>query len=406
MEGWSEKTIEDVAQVNMGQSPDSIYYNSEGKGLPFLQGCAEFTARYPETSVYTSVVKKFVEAGSILFSVRAPVGKINISDKQYCIGRGIAGISSKNIDFDYLYHLLINIEDDINKLSKGSTFSSINSTELKTFRIYTPDSPREQQKIASILSTIDKNIELTEQLIAKQKNIKTGLMHDLLSYGIDEKGQIRSPQTHSFIDKNGIVVPEEWEVDIIGRVFDIYSGSTPSTNIIEYWNGDINWITPNDLNKVRHIYINESERKITKSGLKSCSTTLLPKHTIVMSSRAPIGYLAISTNNFCTNQGCKSFIFKDKDKHITEFFLFVLSFYMRKIKELGTGTTFQEISKTDLLSVKIPFPKEKDEQQRIVDIILKQDQIISEQETKLEKLKSIKKGLMEDLLTGKVRVNY
>ena len=308
-----------------------------------------------------------------------------------------------------LLSYILQFNDFQNKVKNvigGSTIPTLSQKEFNKLTINLPINISEQQKIAAILSAIDENIEITERLILKQKNIKAGLVHDLLSYGIDKQKQIRSPHSHRFVVKNGIVIPEEWDVDKIENIFDIYSGSTPSTNIFEYWNGTINWLTPTDLNKVNHIYIKESERKITKEGLSSCSAILLPKNTIVMSSRAPIGYLAISTNDFCTNQGCKSFVFKNKEKHVTEFFLFILSFYMKNIKELGTGTTFQEVSKTDLLSVALPFPKERDEQQYIVNIVLKQDLMISEQETKLEKLKFIKKGLMEDLLTGKVRVNY
>lgn len=270
--------------------------------------------------------------------------------------------------------------------------------------LFIPISLTEQRKIAEILTTIDQNISQTEQLIDKYKKIKDGLLHDLLTFGIDENGKIRNPQTHSFVIKKGMLVPEEWEVDEINNIFDIVSGSTPSTSVAEFWDGNINWITPYDLNKIAHFYISESSRKITELGLQNCSAKKIPANSIVMSSRAPIGYLAIPLIEYTTNQGCKSLIIKNNERDLAEFYILILKFYINKIKNLGTGTTFTEISKTDLGTVFLPFPKIKEEQNKIAKIIFKQDQLIEAEQTNLHKLQELKQGLMQDLLTGKVRV--
>jgi len=102
VEGWKKEFLGRVAQLTMGQSPDSKYYSEEENGLPFLQGCAEFEARFPKHKMYCSQTKKLAHAGSILFSVRAPVGKSNIADRDYIIGRGLAAISGIDVDQSYL----------------------------------------------------------------------------------------------------------------------------------------------------------------------------------------------------------------------------------------------------------------------------------------------------------------
>ena len=184
----------------MGQSPDSKYYFEEENGLPFLQGCAEFTDRIPKYSSYCSQAKKVAHAGSILFSVRAPVGKINIADREYIIGRGLAAITGIEIDQTYLEHYLKYEEGRFRNVSQGSTFEAINSSELNGWSIQHPSSKPEQTRIAEILSTLGRAIEQTEALIAKQQRIKTGLMQALLNRGIDEHGNLRSEDTHQFKD--------------------------------------------------------------------------------------------------------------------------------------------------------------------------------------------------------------
>lgn len=183
----------------------------------------------------------------------------------------------------------------------------------------------------------------------------------------------------------------------IREVSKVYSGATPKTEIPAYWDGDLLWITPNDLSKLDGIYFYDTERKITNDGLKSCSAHLLPKGTIVMSSRAPIGYLAIGAEEFCTNQGCKSLLFDDRFDSL--FFYYNLQRYVSKLKQLGEGTTFAEISKSYLEEFEMEYPVAKSEQTRIAQILSKADQAIEQTEKLIAKYQRIKTGLMQDLLT-------
>ena len=277
----------------------------------------------------------------------------------------------------------------------------MNNTVAKIL-LFFPSFLPEQQKIAEILETVDETIEKTDAVIEKYKRIKRGLMQNLLTKGIDKKGEIRSEKTHKFKDSPLGRIPEEWEVVELGVVGSIVSGSTPSTNKAEFWNGNIVWITPDDLSKLENKYICTSSRKISKKGLQRCSAKMIPKNSIVISSRAPIGYLAISKVDMATNQGCKSIVLKNLFD--VEFIYYCLHLYITKMIMLGSGTTFSEISKTELNKLKIVIPKFKEEQQCITSILFQIDETVEKEQNYKEKLERIKQGLMEDLLTGKVRV--
>ncbi|MDR1715981.1 MAG: restriction endonuclease subunit S [Prevotella sp.] len=327
--------------------------------------------------------------------------------------RGVVGstfskfeiLDKEKIHNIYLYYFLQNKFEWIQNRRTGTGVPHV-PKDLKTeLCIIYPTNFHEQQKIASILSTIDKNIELTEQLIAKQKNIKTGLMHDLLSYGIDESGQIRSPQTHSFVEKNGIAVPEEWECKSISEVINIINGGTPSTSNPLFWNGDIYWLSVDDFNKGER-FVYKAQKTITSLGLQKSSTNILKKGEIIISARGTVGVIAQIGTDMAFNQSCYGISLKSEEIYSNDYIYYFLYFYFKESKVITAGSTFDTIKKSTFDEIYIFFSKDKQEQVKIISLLTKQDQIISEQETKLEKLKLIKKGLMEDLLTGKVRVNY
>jgi len=139
----------------------------------------------------------------------------------------------------------------------------------------------------------------------------------------------------------------------LGQIASIYNGSTPSTNNEEYWNGDIIWITPKDLSNQNQKYILKGERTITQKALSN--TKLLPKGTVLLSSRAPIGLLSISTTELVTNQGFKNIVVKADILH-NEFLYYYLKLKRNELNNLGSGTTFKELSKSTLEKYKIKLP--------------------------------------------------
>lgn len=161
---------------------------------------------------------------------------------------------------------------------------------------------------------------------------------------------------------------EGWKPYQLGDVAEIIGGGTPSTGIAEYWDGTISWLTPRDLTNYNYRYIKKGERSITESGLRNSSTRMLPKGTVLLTSRAPIGYLAIAENPVCTNQGFKSFI-ADDTKVDNLFLYYMLKNNIEQIKSLGTGTTFAEVSGNILKGVEFIFPESISEQYRIASIL-------------------------------------
>ena len=179
---WVEKKLGEISLIKMGQSPSSIFYNFEGKGLPLIQGNADVVNRKSIVRIYTSQITKQCEAGDILLSVRAPVGTVGKASRESCIGRGICAIKYAN---DYIYQYFIFIENNWSQYSKGSTFDSINSDELYDIKIKLPNSNNEQTAIAMILTDMDKEIADLEAKRDKYRLLKSGMMQKLLT------GQIR-----------------------------------------------------------------------------------------------------------------------------------------------------------------------------------------------------------------------
>ncbi|HIF5648093.1 TPA: restriction endonuclease subunit S [Vibrio parahaemolyticus] len=179
--GWEEVKLNQIANITMGSSPKSESYNEVGIGLPLLQGNADIKARKSAPRIYTSQITKECNVNDILLSVRAPVGTVAKSLHNACIGRGIASIQAKkNIVQEFVYQWLLAFEPKWERFSQGSTFEAVNSNDIKTLHISLPVF-QEQQKIASVLTGADKEIELLEAKLAYFKQEKKALMQQLLT---------------------------------------------------------------------------------------------------------------------------------------------------------------------------------------------------------------------------------
>ncbi|MBN1839904.1 MAG: restriction endonuclease subunit S [Campylobacterales bacterium] len=193
-------------------------------------------------------------------------------------------------------------------------------------------------------------------------------------------------------------IPEDWEVKKLKYISKVFNGATPSSGIEKYWNGNISWATPTDFNKSS--YISNTERFISKLGLNSCGTTLVPKNSIIMTTRAPIGNIAIAENELCTNQGCKSIVI---DKNTNEKYMFY-QFYTKTelLNSLGSGTTFMELSSKELKNIKMPLPP-KDDQTKIASFLDERtaqiDEVISQKEKLIALLKERKQIVINDVVT-------
>ena len=155
--------LEDIAEITMGQSPKSNYYNYVGDGMPFLQGNRTFGRRYPIFDTYTTMVTKKAIAGDIIMSVRAPVGDLNYTPVDMCLGRGVCSIRMKNGNQDYLFYLLKNnVQQLINKES-GTVFGSVNRNDIAGLELEIVEENK-QSRIARMLSMIDDKIDVNEKI--------------------------------------------------------------------------------------------------------------------------------------------------------------------------------------------------------------------------------------------------
>jgi len=173
---FEEVELKDVCDIIMGQSPPGKSYNGKGNGMPFFQGKAEFGIRYPKIKKWTTKPSKIAEAGSILMSVRAPVGSVNMCNVKCCIGRGLASIKpTEKSELGYVYFLLQTIEKKIADLGSGSTFKAINSNQLRNLRISLPPIAL-QKKFAKIVEQVEKLKEYQQQSNQEIINLFGALM--------------------------------------------------------------------------------------------------------------------------------------------------------------------------------------------------------------------------------------
>ncbi len=197
-------------------------------------------------------------------------------------------------------------------------------------------------------------------------------------------------------------IPSEWQQVKLGDISDIFSGGTPDTNNQHFWNGKINWITPTEITKTGKYIENETEKKITELGLKNSSAKLLPKGSLVICTRATVGECSISTYPISTNQGFKNLI--PKNNTTIDYLYYYIKSIKHQLIKLGSGSTFLEVSKGDIGKLKLKLPPLL-EQNRIVSVLETWDKSIENLNKKIEIKKQIKKGLMQDLLTGKKRLS-
>ena len=195
------------------------------------------------------------------------------------------------------------------------------------------------------------------------------------------------------------IIPEDWEVKTIASLGNIVGGGTPSTIIPAYWDGGIQWFTPAEIGASK--YISKSERSISKLGLQSSAARILPKDAILLTTRASIGLSAILLNEATTNQGFQSIIVNTN--HCNEYAYYALKTKVSEMLTLASGSTFAEISKAKLASIKLPIPPIA-EQRAIAEALSDVDGLIAALDKKIAKKRLVKQGAMQQLLTGKTRL--
>ena len=200
-------------------------------------------------------------------------------------------------------------------------------------------------------------------------------------------------------------IPKAWKINRIKNSFFIVSGATPKSEYDEFWDGNIPWITPADY-KTKDKYVSCGRRNLSLLGYNSCGSTLVPTNSLVFSKRAPIGAVAITNRELCTNQGCLCCVPKNKANII--FYYYVLSVFTEQFELLGSGTTFKEIQASVFSNFYVPYPKFS-EQQSIADFLDTQcvhiDSVIEKTRAAIEEYKKLKQAVITQAVTKGIRPN-
>lgn len=211
--------------INMGQSPKSEFYNNDGIGMPFLQGNRTFGFKYPYYDTYCSDIKKIAEKGDVLFSVRAPVGDVNITTERVCIGRGLASLRMKNGNQEYLYYLLKANRKYIENRENGTVFGSINKKGLEELEFYFP-SDEVQNKISKVLTILDNKIQLNNEMNKTLEEMAQALFKrwfvDFEFPSVD--GKPYKSSGGEMIESEMGMIPKGWKVKKIEEMCDVKGG--------------------------------------------------------------------------------------------------------------------------------------------------------------------------------------
>jgi type I restriction enzyme S subunit len=397
-----------VTKIIMGQSPSSDAYNTEKKGLPFLQGCAEFGDIYPAPVKYCSIPLKVAPKGAVLVSVRAPVGDINIADQDYIIGRGLAAISGTSINQDLLPYLLDFVKPQLRQVAQGSTFEAISFDDLDKCLLPDLGNEKEQSKIAEVLTTIDRAIAQTEALIAKHQRIKTGLMQDLLTRGIDEHGQLRDLSTHKFKSTPLGMIPVEWEVIQLKRAYKTPIrdfGSFSMTNLIDFIDSGVvfiksEMIEEENLNSKNVMHISPEVHQALKKSW------VYPGNILYSKIGSALGNALVYDGRYgvCNSNAAVAKIDVNEKVALSNYIVMVLNSSETRLRlKQSIVSLLPRLNLTDISNFEIRLPSIP-EQLRMMEIRQELLNKIANEKAQLNKLVKLKTGLMQDLLSGEVSV--
>lgn len=411
------KRIKDEVKV----SPSTIYreigIRSHGKGIFHKKEVLGETLG--NKSVFWVKPDCFIV--NIVFAWELAIAKTTINEDGFIASHRFpmyAPLEDK-LDLDFLLYYfktpfgkhLLNLASP-GGAGRNKTLGQIEFSKLK---LCIPKDIKEQQKIAEILSTWDEAISLKQQLIDQKKAQKKSLMQLLLTgkIRVTEMGKLSSEEIKKRITeinqgnvpesykktKVGII-PKKWgEVKLKDHLERIVGGGTPSRNNKEYWRGEIPWVTVKDLSSFNPF---ETQEYITQEGLRHSSSNLIARDTIIISTRMALGKAVTYSIDVSINQDLKALFTKPTID--SKYLMCWFELNAKRINSIGTGSTVKGIQLSDLRNIKLALPP-LPEQQKITEILSTVDKEVEFLKAELEQLKEQKKGLMQLLLTGKIRVN-
>ena len=382
---WEQRKLGELAVFNPKEELPDVF---EYVDLESVVGTEMLFHRTEEKSTAPSRAQRLANNGDLFYQTVRPYQKNNYLfeklDKHYVFSTGYAQLRPF-VDGYFLLSLVQNGQFVKTVLDNctGTSYPAINANDLAEIEVFFPKDECEHHQIGTYFRSLDHLITLHQRKLEKLKIVKKAMLENCFP-------------------KNGEKVPRfrfsgftgDWEQRKLGEIADIIGGSTPSTAISEYWDGDIDWYAPAEITD--QIFVNSSQKKITTEGLNNSSAKMLPVGTVLFTSRAGIGKTAILTKEGCTNQGFQSII-PHKDE-LDSYFIFSLTDELKRYGEtVGAGSTFVEVSGKQMANMTISIPATMGEQRQIGTYFRSLDHLITLHQRKLEKLKIIKKSFLEKM---------
>lgn len=387
---WRYVKLDEVATRSSGHTPDKKikeYWGGEIKWISLKDtkkldnGYIYSTEDYTTSEGIRNSSAVLLPRGTIVISRDATVGKVGIMSESMATSQHFINYTcSDKINNIFLYHYLQSIKSEFQKVASGSTIKTIGLGFFKKLSVILPPL-KEQEKIAEILSAWDLAIEKQEQLIEKKKEFKKGLMQRLFS------GEVRFKE-----------FKEEWFKSPISKIAKIGIGKTPDRKNNNYWGTGHKWLSIGDM---RSKNILNTKEEITQLAIEECNMKIVPKGTLVMSFKLTLGKVAILDEDMYTNEAICNF--NVNKKIINRDYLYYYLDFIDVSKFGSRATKGITLNQETLSGIIIKYPC-LEEQDKIAETLISIDKEIELLEQELEALKLQKKGLMQRLLTGEVRV--
>lgn len=361
---WKEVILGDVCSISSSKRIFAKEYQT--LGVPFYRG-KEIIEKQRGNNVsnelfitrerYEEIKEKFgvPQKNELLLTSVGTLGvPYVVKDEEFYFKDGNLTWFRKfnGLDVEYLYYWFLSPygKNEIDSKAIGSTQKALTIETLCKFNIKIPSKKEDQHRIASILSSLDRKIELNNKINADLEEMAQAIFKNwFVDFEPFKDGK--------FVDSELGMIPDGWKVGRLDEIADVVGGSTPSKAKPEYYTQKgIAWLTPKDLSNHPAVYTSRGEIDITEEGYNSTSTKLMPKGTILFTSRAPIGYISIAQNDICTNQGFKSLVPK---KAGTCFLYCFLKYVTPEIENKSTGSTFKEASGALMKSLQVIMPEQK-----------------------------------------------
>lgn len=410
---WRTQRLGDFTVIVRGSSPrpkgDPRYYGGTVPRLMVEDVTRDGKFVVPRIDFLTeagAALSRPLPAGTLTLVCSGTVGIPSFLAIDACIHDGFIGFRQigETCVPDYLYHQFVFLKERLDTIAThGGIFTNLTTTIVKNFQISLPIKS-EQRKIARILTTVDNLIEKTEALIAKYQAIKQGMMHDLFTRGVDEHGHLRPPyeQAPELYKQSELGwIPKEWEVCLLDEVAIRGSGHTPNKLIGAYWNGGIKWVSLADSDKLDRLFITDTDKNISELGLANSSAVRHRPGTVILSRDAGIGKSAIISEVMAVSQHFMAWFCGPR--LINFFFYYWLQHEKPRFEAIAMGSTIKTIGLSFFKKLRIAVPSIA-EQRFGSDAVLAVERHLIGLAEELAKYRVQKTGLMQDLLTGKVRV--